>query len=218
MYLAASGVGTLGVIDMDVVDRSNLQRQIMHSIHNVGMNKTDSAKSRILSLNPDCEVLLFNERLNAENVIDIISQFDLVVDGTDNFPTRYLLNDASILTKTPVVHGSIFRFEGQVSIFDSENGPCYRCMLPEPPPPALAPSCAEAGVLGVLPGIVGSLQALEAIKYVLSIGDSLVGKLLAFDCLEQRFNTYEVRKNPDCLACGKNAKIKIKEYDQYCRP
>ena len=175
MYLAASGVGTLGVIDMDVVDRSNLQRQIMHSIHNVGMNKTDSAKSRILSLNPDCEVLLFNERLNAENVIDIISQFDLVVDGTDNFPTRYLLNDASILTKTPVVHGSIFRFEGQVSIFDSENGPCYRCMLPEPPPPALAPSCAEAGVLGVLPGIVGSLQALEAIKYVLSI---LVNKYL----------------------------------------
>jgi len=218
MYLAAAGVGTLGVIDMDTVDRSNLQRQIIHSIHNVGMNKTDSARARILGLNPDCNVLLFSERLDAENVIDIISQFDLVVDGTDNFPTRYMLNDASILTKTPVVHGSIFRFEGQVSVFDPENGPCYRCMLPEPPPPALAPSCAEAGVLGVLPGIVGSLQALEAIKYVLSIGESLVGKLLAFDSLEERFNTYEVRKNPECLACGKNAKLEIKEYDQYCLP
>lgn len=218
MYLAAAGVGTLGVIDMDVVDRSNLQRQIMHSVNNVGMSKTESAKSRILSLNPDCNVILFNQRLDASNVIDIISQFDLVIDGTDNFPTRYLLNDASVLTKTPVVHGSIFRFEGQVTVLDPENGPCYRCMLPEPPPPELAPSCAEAGVLGVLPGIVGSLQALEAIKQVLQIGDSLVGRLLAFDSLEESFRTFAVRKNPNCLACGENAKPVIKEYDQYCLP
>ena len=218
LYLAAAGVGTIGVIDMDIVDKSNLQRQIMHSIHNIGMNKTDSARSRILSLNPDCNVILFNERLDATNVIEIISQFDLVLDGTDNFPTRYLLNDASILTNTPVVHGSIFRFEGQVSVFDPENGPCYRCMLPEPPPPALAPSCAEAGVLGVLPGIVGSIQTLEAIKFILSIGETLVGRLLAFDSLEERFNVYEVKKNPNCLACGDNAEIKIKEYDQYCLP
>lgn len=218
MYLAAAGVGTLGVIDMDIVDRSNLQRQIMHSVNNVGMSKTESAKSRILSLNPECNVILFNERLDASNVVDIISGFDLVVDGTDNFPTRYLLNDASVITNTPVVHGSIFRFEGQVTVLDPENGPCYRCMLPQPPPPELAPSCAEAGVLGVLPGIVGSLQALEAIKYVLSIGDSLVGRLLAFDSLEQSFRTYGVRKNPDCLACGENATPVIKEYDQYCLP
>lgn len=218
LYLAAAGVGTLGVIDMDVVDRSNLQRQVLHSIHSVGMLKTESAKSRILSLNPDCNVILFNERLDADNVIDIISQFDLVVDGTDNFPTRYLLNDASVITKTPVVHGSIFRFEGQVTVLDSENGPCYRCMLPEPPPPALAPSCAEAGVLGVLPGIVGSLQALEAIKFVLQIGEPLVGKLLSFDSLEESFRTFAVRKNPQCPTCSKDAKVKIKEYDQYCLP
>lgn len=218
LYLAASGIGTLGVIDMDVVDKSNLQRQVMHSMSTVGMLKTESAKQRILSLNPECNVLTFNERLNADNVIDIISQFDLVVDGTDNFPTRYMLNDASVITKTPVVHGSIFRFEGQVTVLDSVNGPCYRCMLPEPPPPELAPSCAEAGVLGVLPGIVGSLQALEAIKYVLDIGEPLVGKLLAFDSLEESFRKFDVRKNPDCLACGENAKVVIKEYDQYCLP
>jgi len=218
LYLAASGVGTLGVIDMDVVDKSNLQRQVMHSINSVGMLKTDSAKMRILSLNPECNVITFNERLNAENVIDIISQFDLVIDGTDNFPTRYMLNDASVITGVPVVHGSIFRFEGQVTILDPRNGPCYRCMLPEPPPPELAPSCAEAGVLGVLPGIVGSLQALEAIKYTLDIGEPLVGKLLAFDSLEESFKTFAVQKNPDCLACGEKAKPVIKEYDQYCLP
>ncbi len=218
LYLAAAGVGTIGVIDMDVVDRSNLQRQIMHSVTNIGMSKTESAKSRILSLNPDCDVILFNERLDAANVVDIISQFDLVVDGTDNFPTRYLLNDASVITHTPVVHGSIFRFEGQVTVLDPENGPCYRCMLPAPPPPELAPSCAEAGVLGVLPGIVGSLQALEAMKYVLEIGKPLIGRLLAFDSLEESFRTYEVRKNPDCPACGASAHPVIKEYDQYCLP
>ncbi len=218
LYLAAAGVGTLGVIDMDVVDASNLQRQVMHSIHNVGMKKTESAKQRILSLNPDCDVKLYDERLDAENVIRIISEFDVVVDGTDNFPTRYLLNDASVITKTPVVHGSIFRFEGQVTVLDSEHGPCYRCMLPVPPPPELAPSCAEAGVLGVLPGIVGSLQALEAIKSVLGIGEPLVGRLLAFDSLEESFQTFDVRKDPDCPACGANAQPEIKEYDQYCLP
>ena len=218
LYLAASGVGTLGVIDMDVVDKSNLQRQVIHSINSVGMLKTDSAKMRILGLNPECNVITFNERLNAENVIDIISQFDLVVDGTDNFPTRYMLNDASVITGIPVVHGSIFRFEGQVTILDPRNGPCYRCMLPEPPPAELAPSCAEAGVLGVLPGIVGSLQALETIKYTLKIGEPLVGKLLAFDSLEESFRTFAVNKNPNCLACSKDAKPVIKEYDQYCLP
>ena len=173
MYLAASGVGNIGIIDMDVVDASNLQRQIIHSIATMGMDKTESAKMRILGLNPDCKVTTYNTRLNAENVIDIVSQYDIVLDGTDNFPTRFLLNDASVLLNVPVVHGSIFRFEGQVSVFDPAHGPCYRCFLPEPPPPELAPSCAEAGVLGVLPGIVGSLQALETIKYILGIGDSL---------------------------------------------
>jgi molybdopterin/thiamine biosynthesis adenylyltransferase/rhodanese-related sulfurtransferase len=217
LYLAASGIGSIGVIDMDVVDKSNLQRQVMHSMASVGMPKTESAKSRILSLNPDCHVTTFNERLSPENVIDIISQFDLVVDGTDNFPTRYMLNDASVITSVPVVHGSIFRFEGQVTVLDPAHGPCYRCMLPEPPPPELAPSCAEAGVLGVLPGIVGSLQALEAIKFILGIGDSLVGKLLAFDSLEQSFRTFDVKKDPGCRTCGDGAHPVIKEYDQTCK-
>ncbi|MFN8016245.1 MAG: molybdopterin-synthase adenylyltransferase MoeB [Acidimicrobiia bacterium] len=218
MYLAAAGVGTLGIIDMDSVDKSNLQRQIIHSIHNVGMSKTESAKSRILGLNPDCNVILYNERLNSNNVVEIISQYDVIVDGTDNFPTRYMLNDAAVLHNKTVIHGSIYRFEGQVTVLDPEHGPCYRCMLPEPPPPELAPSCAEAGVLGVLPGVVGSLQALEAIKYLLNIGDPLVGRLLAFDTLEQVYKTFNVRKNPECLACSEGAKPVIKDYDQYCLP
>ncbi|MBP9115555.1 MAG: molybdopterin-synthase adenylyltransferase MoeB [Acidimicrobiia bacterium] len=218
MYLAASGVGNIGIIDMDVVDASNLQRQIIHSIATMGMDKTESAKMRILGLNPDCKVTTYNTRLNAENVIDIVSQYDIVLDGTDNFPTRFLLNDASVLLNVPVVHGSIFRFEGQVSVFDPAHGPCYRCFLPEPPPPELAPSCAEAGVLGVLPGIVGSLQALETIKYILGIGDSLVGRLLSFDSLEMTFKNFKIRKNDECKICGNDVKeIVIKEYDQYCR-
>lgn len=217
MYLAASGIGTIGVIDMDTVDASNLQRQIMHSTASIGMDKTESAKMRLLGLNPDCKVITHNTRLNAENAVEIVSQYDIVVDGTDNFPTRYLLNDVSVMLNIPVVHGSIFRFEGQVSVFDSANGPCYRCFLPEPPPPELAPSCAEAGVLGVLPGIVGSIQALEAIKYILNIGESLNGRILSFDSLEMKFREFKIRKDENCKICGPKAKkIEIKEYDQFC--
>src|SRR5712692_10219630 len=184
LYLAAAGVGTLGIVDMDVVDESNLQRQILHNMDRIGERKVDSAKKTLTALNPDVQVVGYDVRLGADNILDIIDGYDVVVDGTDNFPTRYLLNDASLLKRIPVVHGSIFRFEGQVTVFDPYNGPCYRCLLPEPPPPELAPSCAEAGVLGVLPGIIGSIQALEAIKVVLDLGDPLVGGILACHALE----------------------------------
>lgn len=217
MYLAASGVGNIGIIDMDIVDNSNLQRQIIHSTQTIGMEKTESAKMRLLGLNPDCKIETYNERLNADNAMEIVSKYDIVLDGTDNFPTRFLLNDVSVTLGIPVVHGSIFRFEGQVSVFDPTNGPCYRCFLPEPPPPELAPSCAEAGVLGVLPGIVGCLQAIETMKYILGIGDLLIGRVLSFDSLEMKFREFKIRKNPDCKTCGSHVEeIKIKEYDQYC--
>ncbi|MFM7060927.1 MAG: molybdopterin-synthase adenylyltransferase MoeB [Actinomycetes bacterium] len=219
LYLAAAGVGTLGVVDMDVVDQSNLQRQILHNIDRVGERKVDSAKKTLTALNPDVNVVGYDVRFGADNVLDIIDGYDVVVDGTDNFPTRYLLNDASLLKRVPVVHGSIFRFEGQVTVFDPYNGPCYRCLLPEPPPPELAPSCAEAGVLGVLPGIVGSIQALETIKILLGLGDPLRGRLLAYDALEQSFRTFKVRRDPRCPACGEDAgEIIIAEYDQHCLP
>ncbi|MFM7617985.1 MAG: molybdopterin-synthase adenylyltransferase MoeB [Actinomycetes bacterium] len=219
LYLAAAGVGTLGVVDMDVVDQSNLQRQILHNIDRVGERKVDSAKKTLTALNPDVNVVGYDVRFGADNVLDIIDGYDVVVDGTDNFPTRYLLNDASLLKRVPVVHGSIFRFEGQVTVFDPYNGPCYRCLLPEPPPPELAPSCAEAGVLGVLPGIVGSIQALETIKLLLGLGDPLRGRLLAYDALEQSFRTFKVRRDPRCPACGEDAgEIIIAEYDQHCLP
>lgn len=219
LYLAAAGVGTLGVVDMDVVDQSNLQRQILHNIDRVGERKVDSAKKTLTALNPDVNVVGYDVRFGADNVLDIIDGYDVVVDGTDNFPTRYLLNDASLLKRVPVVHGSIFRFEGQVTVFDPYNGPCYRCLLPEPPPPELAPSCAEAGVLGVLPGIVGSIQALETIKLLLDLGDPLRGRLLAYDALEQSFRTFKVRRDPRCPACGEDAgEIVIAEYDQHCLP
>jgi molybdopterin/thiamine biosynthesis adenylyltransferase/rhodanese-related sulfurtransferase len=218
LYLAAAGVGTLGIVDMDVVDHSNLQRQILHNVERVGDRKVDSAKKTLTALNPDVNVVTYDVRFGADNILDIIDGYDVVVDGTDNFPTRYLLNDASLLKRVPVVHGSIFRFEGQVTVFDPYNGPCYRCLLPEPPPPELAPSCAEAGVLGVLPGIVGSIQALEAIKIILDLGDPLRGRLLAYDALEQSFRTFKVRRDPQCPACGENANIVIAEYDQYCMP
>jgi molybdopterin/thiamine biosynthesis adenylyltransferase/rhodanese-related sulfurtransferase len=219
LYLAAAGVGTLGVVDMDVVDQSNLQRQILHNIDRVGERKVDSAKKTLTALNPDVNVVGYDVRFGADNVLDIIDGYDVVVDGTDNFPTRYLLNDASLLKRVPVVHGSIFRFEGQVTVFDPYNGPCYRCLLPEPPPPELAPSCAEAGVLGVLPGIVGSIQALETIKILLGLGDPLRGRLLAYDALEQSFRTFKVRRDPRCPACGEDAgEIVIAEYDQHCLP
>ena len=219
LYLAAAGVGTIGIIDMDVVDESNLQRQIVHNLERVGMRKVDSAAKTLQLLNPDVNVVTHDMRLDATNVEELLSQYDIVVDGADNFPSRYLLNDASLRTGTPVVHGSIFRFEGQVTVFLPHDGPCYRCFLPEPPPPELAPSCAEAGVLGVLPGIIGSIQALEAIKLLLSLGDSLSGRLMAYDSLEQSFMTYRIRRDPNCPACSiEPSEIIIAEYDQFCTP
>ncbi len=219
LYLAAAGVGTLGIIDMDVVDESNLQRQILHNMDRIGERKVDSAKKTLTAINPDVDVVTYDMRLDAGNVVDLLSQFDVVIDGADNFPSRYLLNDASLKTNTPVVHGSIFRFEGQATVFKPFDGPCYRCMIPEPPPAELAPSCAEAGVLGVLPGIIGSIQALEAIKLILGIGDDLSGRLLAYDSLEQSFRTFKVNRDPECPACSLDpADIVIAEYDELCMP
>jgi molybdopterin/thiamine biosynthesis adenylyltransferase/rhodanese-related sulfurtransferase len=218
LYLAAAGVGTLGIVDMDVVDASNLQRQILHNMERIGHRKVDSAKTTLTALNPDVNVVTYDVRFGADNILDIIEGYDVIVDGTDNFPTRYLLNDAALLKRIPVVHGSIFRFEGQVTVFQPYEGPCYRCLLPEPPPPEMAPSCAEAGVLGVLPGIVGSLQALETIKLLLGLGDPLIGRLLAYDALETSFRTFKVRRDPQCPTCSDGAEIVIAEYDEYCMP
>jgi sulfur-carrier protein adenylyltransferase/sulfurtransferase len=219
LYLTAAGVGTIGIIDMDVVDSSNLQRQILHNLDRIGMRKVDSAKQTLTAMNPDVNVITYDTRLGADNILDIIDGYDVIVDGTDNFPTRYLVNDAALLKKIPVVHGSIFRFEGQITIFNPYVGPCYRCMIPEPPPAELAPSCAEAGVLGVLPGIVGSIQAVETIKLLLELGDPLVGRLLTYDALDQSFRTFKVRRDPTCQACGDDAgEIVIAEYDELCMP
>ncbi len=219
LYLAAAGVGTIGIIDMDVVDASNLQRQVLHNMDRIGMRKVDSAKQTLTAINPDLDVRTYDVRLGADNVLDIIDGYDVIVDGTDNFPTRYLVNDAALVKRIPVVHGSIFRFEGQVTIFNPYVGPCYRCMIPEPPPAELAPSCAEAGVLGVLPGIVGSIQAIETIKLLLELGDPLVGRLLTYDSMDQSFRTFKVRRDPSCPACGEDAgPIIIAEYDDLCMP
>jgi len=219
LYLAAAGVGTIGIIDMDVVDASNLQRQVLHNVGRIGMRKVDSARQTLEAINPDLTVTTYDTRLGADNILDIIDGYDLIVDGTDNFPTRYLVNDASLVKRIPVVHGSIFRFEGQVTVFHPYVGPCYRCMIPEPPPPELAPSCAEAGVLGVLPGIVGSIQAVEAIKMLLDLGEPLVGRLLTYDALDESFRTFNVRRDPQCPACGDAAgPIVIAEYDDLCMP
>jgi molybdopterin/thiamine biosynthesis adenylyltransferase/rhodanese-related sulfurtransferase len=219
LYLAAAGVGTIGIIDMDVVDESNLQRQILHTLDRVGERKVDSAKKALTAINPDVNVATYDVRLGADNILDIIDGYDLIVDGTDNFPTRYLVNDASLLKRIPVVHGSIFRFEGQATVFDPYNGPCYRCLIPEPPPAELAPSCSEAGVLGVLPGIIGSIQAVEAIKMLLDLGDPLVGRLLSYDALEESFRTFKLRRDPECPACGPDTgEIIIAEYDDLCMP
>ncbi len=219
LYLAAAGVGTIGIIDMDVVDESNLQRQILHNLERVGERKVDSARKTLTAMNPDLEVITFDQRLGADNILDILPGFDIVVDGADNFPSRYLLNDASVKLGIPVVHGSIFRFEGQVTVFDPLDGPTYRDLLPEPPPPELAPSCAEAGVLGVLPGIVGSIQALEAIKLILDLGDSLRGRLLAFDALEMSFREYKLNIDPSNEVTHANRdRIKVAELEGLCAP
>lgn len=204
-YLAAAGVGTLGIIDADVVEESNLQRQILHNTKRVGEYKAESARQTIQELNPDVKVVTYIERLDETNVARIIADYDVIVDGTDNFPTRYLLNDAAIIANKPVVHGSVFRFEGQLTIFKPHEGPCYRCLYPEPPPAALAPSCAEAGVLGVLPGIIGLLQAIETIKLLLGLGDPLVGRLLTYDALSSEFNELRLFRDPACPACGEHA-------------
>ena len=217
LYLAAAGVGTLGIVDFDVVDFTNLQRQIIHSTADVGRPKLQSAADKIRAMNPDVELRLFETRLTSDNAIDLFRQFDLVVDGTDNFATRYLVNDACVLTGKPNVYGSIFRFEGQVSVFATKEGPCYRCVYPEPPPPGLVPSCAEGGVLGVLPGLVGVMQATEAIKIILGSGDPLVGRLLLVDALGMKFRELKLRKDPNCPVCGKNPTIHAPiDYEQFC--
>jgi len=219
LYLAAAGVGTIGIIDMDVVDESNLQRQVLHNVDRVGDRKVDSAKKTLTALNPDVNVVTYDARLGADNVMEILDGYDVVVDGADNFPSRYLLNDASVKLGIPVVHGSIFRFEGQVTVFDPRNGPTYRDMLPEPPPPEMAPSCAEAGVLGVLPGIVGSVQALEAIKLILGVGDSLRGRLVAFDALEMSFREFRLRPDPSNEVTYDNRdRIQVGELEGLCMP
>jgi sulfur-carrier protein adenylyltransferase/sulfurtransferase len=203
-YLAAAGVGTIGIIDADVVDESNLQRQILHNTKRIGQYKAESARETIEALNPDVKVITHIERLDETNVARIIADYDVIVDGTDNFPTRYLLNDAALIANKPVVHGSVFRFEGQLTVFKPYEGPCYRCLYPEPPPPELAPSCAEAGVLGVLPGIIGLLQATETIKLLLGIGEPLVGRLMTYDALAGEFSELRLFRDPQCPACGEN--------------
>jgi len=204
-YLAAAGVGTIGIIDADVVEESNLQRQIIHNTKRIGQYKAESARETIEALNPDVKVITYIERLDETNVARIIAGYDVIIDGTDNFPTRYLLNDAAIMANKPVVHGSVFRFEGQLTIFKPNEGPCYRCLYPEPPPPALAPSCAEAGVLGVLPGIIGLLQATETVKLLLGIGEPLVGRMMTYDALAGEFNELRLYRDPECPACGEHA-------------
>ena len=216
-YLAAAGVGTIGIIDHDVVDLSNLQRQILHTNDRIGEPKTESARKTLQGLNPDVNVIPIPERLTSENIMGIIEDYDIVVDGCDNFATRYLVNDACVMTGKPNVHGSIFQFEGQVTVFYPGKGPCYRCLYPEPPPPGMAPSCAEAGVLGVLPGLIGTIQAVETIKLILGKGDSLVGRLLHFNTLTMEINTLRLREDPDCPMCGETPTIhELIDYEEFC--
>jgi adenylyltransferase/sulfurtransferase len=218
LYLAAAGIGRLGLIDFDVVDFSNLQRQILHGTDDVGRKKLNSAKDRIKAANPNVQVDLHDCMFRSENAMQIVQDYDIVVDGTDNFPTRYLSNDVCVLAKKPNVYGSIFRFDGQCTVFAPHlGGPCYRCMFPEPPPPGMVPSCAEGGVLGVLPGIIGVLQAIEAIKLIIGIGDSLIGRLVSFDALKLRFREFKIRKDPNCPICGDHPTIhELIDYDQFC--
>lgn len=217
LYLAAAGVGRLGIVDFDVVDFSNLQRQIIHSEAKVGKLKVESAKERIHEINSDVDVETYNLRLTSENALDIVKKYDVVVDGTDNFATRYLVNDSCVLLGKPNVYGSIFRFEGQVSVFDAKRGPCYRCLYPEPPPPGLVPSCAEGGVLGILPGIVGTMQAAETIKLIIEKGEPLIGKLLFVDVMEMKIRELKLRKDPDCPICGASPTVtKLIDYEEFC--
>jgi len=216
-YLTAAGVGRIGIVDFDVVDFSNLQRQILHTTDDVGRPKLDSASEKLKALNPNVNVELHETRLTSENALQLFEKYDIIVDGTDNFPTRYLVNDACVLTGKPNVYGSIFRFEGQASIFATSEGPCYRCLYPEPPPPGLVPSCAEGGVLGILPGLVGLVQATEVIKLILEKGNSLVGRLLLFDALGMKFRELKLKKDPQCPVCGENATIKaLIDYEEFC--
>ena len=217
LYLAAAGVGKLGIVDFDVVDFTNLQRQIIHDTNDVGRPKLASAKETLADINPYVEVETYETRLTSENALEIIRDYDIVADGTDNFPTRYLVNDACVLAGKPNVYGSIFRFDGQATVFYAKEGPCYRCLYPEPPPPGLVPSCAEGGVLGVLPGIIGSIQALETIKLILGRGQTLIGRLLLFDALSLKFREVKLRKNPDCPVCGAHPTVtKLIDYEQFC--
>ena len=217
LYLSAAGVGTLGIVDFDIVDETNLQRQILHGQKDIGRTKLDSARDRLLDVNPHVEIEAHEVRLSSENALDILADYDVIVDGTDNFPTRYLVNDACVLLGKPNVYGSIFRFEGQLSVFWAERGPCYRCLFREPPPPGLVPSCAEGGVLGVLPGIIGSLQALETIKLILGKGDVMIGRLALFDALAMRFRELKLRKDPACPVCGPNPTVRaLIDYEEFC--
>src|ERR1700732_140919 len=217
LYLAAAGVGTLGLVDFDVVDYTNLQRQIIHSTADVGRKKLDSAADKLKAINPFLNLRTFDTRLSSANALELFRDFDIIADGTDNFPTRYLVNDACVLTGKPNVYGSIFRFEGQASVFATQQGPCYRCLYPEPPPPGLVPSCAEGGVLGILPGLVGVMQATEVIKLILGKGEPLIGRLLLIDALGMQFRELKLSKNPDCPACGKNPTItKLIDYEEFC--
>lgn len=217
LYIAAAGVGTIGIVDDDVVDESNLQRQVLHNMERLGMPKVDSARKTLQALNPDVKVVTYQTRLSSENVLDIIADYDVIIDGADNFPTRYLLNDAALKLGKPVVHASIFRFEGQMTTFLADEGPCYRCLYPDPPPPGMAPSCQEAGVLGVLPGLVGTVQATEAIKLILGQGETLSGRLLVFDALKTTFRTLKLRKDPECRVCSKKPEeIELIDYEEFC--
>jgi len=217
LYLAAAGVGRIGLVDYDVVDFSNLQRQVIHGESHLGDLKVDSARERMLDLNPEIQIDTYNEIINSDNAFRIAEPYDIIVDGTDNFPTRYLINDLCVLTGKTNVYGSIFRFDGQASVFSAEDGPCYRCLFPEPPPPGLVPSCAEGGVLGVLPGTIGSIQATETLKLILGIGEPLIGRLLLFDALDLAFQTVKLHKNPDCKICGKHPEITgLIDYEEFC--
>ena len=217
MYLAAAGIGTIGIVDFDVVDESNLQRQILHGTSDVGRPKVESARDRIEDINPNVNVVVHEEALTSENALDIFADYDVIVDGTDNFPTRYLVNDACVLLGKPNVYGSIFRFEGQASVFWAEEGPCYRCLYPEPPPPGLVPSCAEGGVLGILPGAIGTIQATETVKLILGIGEPLIGRLMLYDALGMSFREMKLRKDPNCPVCGENPTVtELIDYQEFC--